>query len=113
MLKSYEAYLEPADSLEIGYLRLLEPDNHLVVPAMTHIRLLITSTDVLHAYAVPSLGIKCDAVPGRLNQVSLYTLREGTYYGQCSEICGIQHAYMPTAITATTPMRYAKWLASK
>jgi len=65
-----------------------------VVPAKTHIRIIVTSADVLHSWAVPSSGVKCDAVPGRLNQTSILVLREGVYYGQCSEICGTNHAFM-------------------
>jgi cytochrome c oxidase subunit 2 len=65
-----------------------------VVPAKTHLRMIVTSADVLHSWAVPSLGVKCDAVPGRLNQTSISVEREGVYYGQCSEICGTNHAFM-------------------
>ena len=80
--------------------RLLEVDNNLVVPAKTHLRFFITSADVLHSWAVPSLGIKMDACPGRLNQVNVYINRVGTFYGQCSEICGINHRFMPICIKA-------------
>jgi len=79
-------------------LRLLEVDNRLVLPWKEHIRVLVTSTDVLHSWAIPSLGIKMDACPGRLNQVSLFINRPGVFYGQCSEICGINHAFMPICI---------------
>lgn len=84
----------PEDDLELGQLRLLEVDNRVVVPAKTHLRIIVTSADVLHSWAVPSLGVKCDAVPGRLNQISISVQREGVYYGQCSEICGTNHAFM-------------------
>jgi len=80
--------------------RLLEVDNRLHLPCNTNIRLLVTSTDVLHSFAVPSLGIKIDACPGRLNQLSFLILRPSIYYGQCSEICGINHAFMPIVIKA-------------
>jgi len=91
--------VEEAD-LNFGSLRLLEVDNRLVLPTDTSIRLLVTSYDVLHSWAVPSLGIKMDACPGRLNQVALNIKREGTFYGQCSEICGINHGFMPIVVTS-------------
>ena len=78
--------------------RLLEVDNKLYLPIETNVRLLITSADVLHCWAVPALGVKLDACPGRLNQTSLYIKRPGTFYGQCSEICGVNHGFMPIAV---------------
>ena len=78
--------------------RLLEVDNKLYLPVETNVRLLITSSDVLHSWAVPALGVKLDACPGRLNQTSLYIKRPGTFYGQCSEICGVNHGFMPIAV---------------
>ncbi|KAJ3668420.1 hypothetical protein LUZ60_018446 [Juncus effusus] len=80
---TFDSYMIPEDDLELGQLRLLEVDNRVVVPAKTHLRMIITSADVLHSWAVPSLGVKCDAVPGRLNQTSILVQREGVYYGQC------------------------------
>lgn len=77
----------PEDELEVGELRLLEVDNRVVLPVNTHIRVLVTAADVLHSFAIPSLGVKVDACTGRLNQTSLFILREGVFYGQCSEIC--------------------------
>ena len=91
---TFDSYTIPEDDLEFGQLRLLEVDNRVVVPAKTHLRIIVTSADVLHSWAVPSLGVKCDAVPGRLNQISILVQREGVYYGQCSEICGTNHAIM-------------------
>jgi heme/copper-type cytochrome/quinol oxidase subunit 2 len=98
----------PEDDLELGQLRLLEVDNRVVVPAKSHLRLIITSADVLHSWAVPSLGVKCDAVPGRLNQTSILIKREGVYYGQCSEICGTNHGFMraPTFESETKGRTY-------
>jgi len=87
----YDSYMIPESDLELGQFRLLDVDNKVIVPVDTHIRLIVTAADVLHDYAVPSLGIKIDAVPGRLNQASMYTEREGLFYGQCSEICGVYH----------------------
>ena len=81
----------PESDLELGQLRLLEVDNRVVVPVDTHIRFIVTGQDVILDWAVPALGVKMDAVPGRLNQTSVIIQREGVYYGQCSEICGVYH----------------------
>jgi heme/copper-type cytochrome/quinol oxidase subunit 2 len=94
----------PEEDLELGQSRLLEVDNRVVVP---HPRPIITSADALHSRAVPSLGIKCDAVPGRLNQTSILPLREGVYYGQCSET---NHAFMPIAVEAVSLKDYVSWV---
>jgi len=88
------------DLLSKGGFRLLEVDNMVYLPVQTNIRILVTSRDVLHSWAIPSLGIKIDACPGRINQISLYIKRSGTFYGQCSELCGVQHSFMPIAIKA-------------
>jgi len=109
----FDSYMVAEEDLTFGALRLLEVDNRLFLPVETSIRLLITSSDVLHSWAVPSLGVKMDACPGRLNQVSLFILREGIYYGQCSELCGINHAFMPIVVTATSIEHYLDWLTNK
>jgi cytochrome c oxidase subunit 2 len=88
----------PDDDLEEGDLRQLDVDNKVVLPIDTHIRFIITAADVLHSFGVPSLGLKVDANPGRLNQASLLIKREGIFYGQCSELCGVNHSSMPIAI---------------
>jgi len=88
------------EMLERGTKRLLEVDNRLIVPIKMPIRFLITSGDVLHSWAVPELGIKVDAVPGRLNQVVAYITRPGIFYGQCSELCGAGHGFMPIVVQA-------------
>nr|QQO99823.1 cytochrome c oxidase subunit 2 [Selaginella nipponica] len=106
---TFESYMITDDDLEAGQLRLLDVDNRVVVPVKTNIRMLITSADVLHSWAVPSLGVKCDAVPGRLNRTSIFVAREGVYYGQCSELCGTNHAFMPIAIEAVSIDAYAHW----
>ncbi|CAH8307723.1 unnamed protein product [Eruca vesicaria subsp. sativa] len=90
---TFDSYMIPEEDLELGQSRLLEVDNRVVVPAKTHLRIIVTSADVPHSWAVPSSGVKCDAVPGRLNQISILVQREGVYYGQCSEICGTNHAF--------------------
>ena len=93
--------------------RLLEVDNRLFVPTNTHIRMLITSADVLHSWAVPSLGIKVDACPGRLNQVFLFVKREGVFYGQCSELCGVNHGFMPIVVQAVSQDEYLTWVGKR
>ena len=103
---NFDSYMLHEDELQIGDLRLLEVDNPLFLPIQTLIRVIVTADDVLHCWAVPALGIKIDAVPGRLNQTSLYIKREGTYYGQCSEICGINHGFMPIVINAVSLEEY-------
>nr|YP_009317581.1 cytochrome c oxidase subunit 2 [Pterocladiella media]AOX49033.1 cytochrome c oxidase subunit 2 [Pterocladiella media] len=109
----YDSYMIPEEDLETGQLRLLEVDNRMVVPVNTHVRLIVSAADVLHSWAVPSLGIKCDAIPGRLNQTSLFIKREGIYYGQCSEICGINHGFMPIAVEAVSLPNYISWISNK
>lgn len=108
----FDSYIVPESDLEEGGLRMLEVDNRVVVPEETHIRFVITSGDVIHSFAVPSLGIKCDAYPGRLNQVSTYINREGVFYGQCSEICGILHSSMPIVIESVNLPSFLSWLLS-
>ena len=110
---NFDSYMIPEDELEIGELRLLEVDNRVVLPLNTHIRVLVTAADVLHSWAVPSLGIKLDACTGRLNQTSVFILRNGVFFGQCSEICGVGHANMPIVVEAVTSNKYVKWLAEK
>jgi len=97
-----DSYMILEEDLAFGSLRLLEVDKRLALPIETSIRILISSTDVLHSFAVPSLGIKMDACPGRLNQISLWINRKGIYFGQCSEICGVNHAFMPIVIEGIT-----------
>lgn len=110
---NYDSYLILEEDLLIGQLKMLDVDNRLVIPLNTHIRLLISASDVLHSFAVPSLGIKCDAIPGRLNQTSLFSLREGVYYGNCSEICGINHSAMPIVIECVSLNNYVSWIFAK
>lgn len=96
---NFDSYMLTDDQLsKENSLRLLEVDNKLYLPVETNVRLLITSADVLHSWTVPALGVKLDACPGRLNQTSLYIKRPGTFYGQCSEICGVNHGFMPIAV---------------
>ena len=109
----FESYMIQESDLDIGQFRLLEVDNRVVVPTLTHVRVLITASDVLHSWAIPSLGIKLDACPGRLNQTSMFIKREGVFYGQCSEICGVNHAFMPIVIESVNIENYINWLQEK
>jgi len=102
----------PDSDLKLGDFRLLEVDNKVVVPVDTHVRVIVTAADVLHSWAIPSLGVKADCVPGRLNQTSLFIKRSGVYYGQCSEICGVQHGFMPIVIEAVDLNEYVTWVNS-
>jgi cytochrome c oxidase subunit 2 len=110
---AFDSYMIPDDDLQPGQLRLLEVDNRVVLPVNTHVRMIITAADVLHSWAVPSLGVKCDAIPGRLNQVALFVKREGIFYGQCSELCGANHAFMPIVVEAVSLENYTNWISNK
>jgi cytochrome c oxidase subunit 2 len=112
------AMIEDADRAGLGkenkaeYPRLLAVDHEMVVPVNTMTRVLVTATDVIHAFAMPSFGIKTDAVPGRTNEVWFKAEKEGLYYGQCSELCGQNHAFMPIAIRVVSQTQYDTWLAA-
>jgi cytochrome c oxidase subunit II len=106
----FDSYIVPESDLEEGALRMLEVDNRVILPELTHVRFIVTAADVIHSFACPALGIKCDAYPGRLNQVSVLINREGTFYGQCSEICGILHSSMPIVIEAVSIEKFLSWL---
>lgn len=108
---TFDSLLIPEDELKDGELRQLATDNHVVVPVNTKIRLLITASDVLHSFALPAMGVKLDAVPGQINETWMEVTREGTYYGQCSEICGAGHAYMPIVVDAVSKEDFKKWVA--
>jgi heme/copper-type cytochrome/quinol oxidase subunit 2 len=105
-----DSYMLPENALPKGGLRLLEVDNRLILPINTNIRVLVTSTDVIHSWSIPSLGIKLDAVPGRLNQTALFIKRTGVFYGQCSELCGINHGFMPIVVEAVSTRDFNKWV---
>ena len=97
---SFDSYIIPERDLEVGEYRLLEVDNRAVVPYQIETTVIATSADVLHAWALPSIGVKIDAVPGRLNRFSIFVEKPGVYYGQCSEICGANHSFMPIVVEA-------------
>nr|NP_008754.1 cytochrome c oxidase subunit II [Cavia porcellus]AJE26520.1 cytochrome c oxidase subunit II [Cavia porcellus]QIQ22935.1 cytochrome c oxidase subunit II [Cavia porcellus]CAB51821.1 cytochrome c oxidase subunit II [Cavia porcellus] len=109
---NFDSYMVPTMDLKPGELRLLEVDNRVVLPMETPIRMLISSEDVLHSWAVPSLGLKTDAIPGRLNQATLMSSRPGLYYGQCSEICGSNHSFMPIVLEMVPLKNFEIWSSS-
>lgn len=110
---AFDSYMIPEDELTPGQFRLLDVDNRVVVPVNSFVRMIITGADVLHSWAVPSLGVKCDAVPGRLNQTPFFIKREGVFYGQCSELCGANHAFMPIVVEAVSIENYISWVSNK
>jgi len=107
---SFDSYIVPSRELGTGQFRLLETDNRPVLPFLTRVRVLVRSSDVLHSWAVPSAGVKLDAAPGRLNQTSLLRNRPGVAYGQCSEICGANHRFMPITLEFTSTEDFLKWV---
>lgn len=108
----FDSYMTPANSLTEGEFRLLEVDNRVILPYLTQIRLLVTAADVIHSWTIPSLGIKADAVPGRLNQLNVFFNRPGIFYGQCSEICGANHSFIPIRVEAINPRDFLNWVKS-
>nr|AFH37528.1 cytochrome c oxidase subunit II [Euchiloglanis kishinouyei] len=106
---TFDSYMTPTQDLLPGQFRLLETDHRMVVPMESPIRVLVSAEDVLHSWAVPALGVKMDAVPGRLNQTSFITSRPGVFYGQCSEICGANHSFMPIVVEAVPLKHFENW----
>nr|YP_009370149.1 cytochrome c oxidase subunit II [Pontoscolex corethrurus]ANJ60053.1 cytochrome c oxidase subunit II [Pontoscolex corethrurus] len=107
-----DSYMIPTNDLSIGDYRLLEVDNRLTVPLKLEVRMLITAADVIHSWTIPALGVKVDAVPGRLNQIGFSTMYPGVFYGQCSEICGANHSFMPIALESINTASFIKWMKS-
>nr|YP_010248598.1 cytochrome c oxidase subunit II [Abramites hypselonotus]QTS03709.1 cytochrome c oxidase subunit II [Abramites hypselonotus] len=106
---SFDSYMKPTQDLTPGQFRLLETDHRMVVPMESPIRVLVSAEDVLHSWAVPALGIKMDAVPGRLNQTAFIAARPGVFFGQCSEICGANHSFMPIVVESTPLQHFENW----
>lgn len=106
---TFDSYITPTLDLPQGHLRLLEVDHRMVIPIESPIRILISAEDVLHSWAVPALGIKTDAIPGRLNQTTFITSHSGLFYGQCSEICGSNHSFMPIVVEAIPLKHFEGW----
>nr|YP_009122047.1 cytochrome c oxidase subunit II [Chaetodontoplus mesoleucus]AJH65805.1 cytochrome c oxidase subunit 2 [Chaetodontoplus mesoleucus] len=107
----FDSYMIPTQDLTPGQFRLLETDHRMVVPVESPIRVLVSAEDVLHSWAVPTLGVKMDAVPGRLNQTAFISSRPGVFYGQCSEICGANHSFMPIVVEAVLLECFENWLS--
>nr|YP_009494743.1 cytochrome c oxidase subunit II [Raja asterias]YP_009494769.1 cytochrome c oxidase subunit II [Raja clavata]AWO66549.1 cytochrome c oxidase subunit II [Raja asterias]AWO66575.1 cytochrome c oxidase subunit II [Raja clavata] len=105
----FDSYMIQTEDLDPGQFRLLEADHRMVVPMESPIRVLVTAEDVLHAWTIPALGVKMDAVPGRLNQTAFIISRPGVYYGQCSEICGANHSFMPIVVEAVPLEHFENW----
>nr|YP_003934400.1 cytochrome c oxidase subunit II [Eualetes tulipa]ADI79409.1 cytochrome c oxidase subunit 2 [Eualetes tulipa] len=108
----FDSYMCPTVDLEPGDYRLLEVDNRVVLPVNTDVRVLVTSSDVIHSWTVPALGVKADAVPGRLNQLSMHMNNLGVFYGQCSEICGANHSFMPIVVEVIPLKEFMVWSMS-
>nr|AER58619.1 cytochrome oxidase subunit 2 [Synallaxis albigularis] len=106
---SFDSYMLPTMDLPLGNFRLLEVDHRVVIPMESPIRVIVTADDVLHSWAIPSLGVKTDAIPGRLNQTSFITTRPGIFYGQCSEICGANHSFMPIVVESAPLNHFENW----
>nr|YP_011004704.1 cytochrome c oxidase subunit II [Podonevadne trigona]WPT28344.1 cytochrome c oxidase subunit II [Podonevadne trigona] len=106
----FDSYMVPTNALDNDGFRLLEVDNRVILPYLTQVRMLVSAADVIHSWTVPSLGIKADAIPGRLNQLNLMFNRPGVFYGQCSEICGANHSFMPISVEAIKPTDFLAWV---
>jgi cytochrome c oxidase subunit II len=107
---TFDSVMVPDEEIKPGQRRLLEVDNRIVVPVNKNVRVIVTAADVLHSWAVPAFGIKLDAVPGRLNETWFRAEREGVYYGQCSELCGVGHGFMPIRIDVVSESAFAAWV---
>nr|QCF39582.1 cytochrome c oxidase subunit II [Zeuzera multistrigata] len=106
----FDSYMIPTNDLPLNYFRLLDVDNRIILPMNNQIRILVTATDVIHSWTIPSLGIKVDANPGRLNQTNFYINQPGIFYGQCSEICGANHSFMPIMIESISTKNFINWI---
>nr|QPN52507.1 cytochrome c oxidase subunit II [Lycorma delicatula] len=104
----FESYMKP--QTELPSFRLIEVDNRMVIPFSTQIRMIVSSSDVIHSWTIPSMGVKMDAIPGRLNQISLMTKNPGVFFGQCSEICGMNHSFMPITMESINMKSFIKWM---
>lgn len=107
---TFDANMVEKDQLQAGRPYLLETDNEVVLPVGANVRIQITATDVIHAWTIPAFGVKHDAVPGRVNESWFNIKKPGVYYGQCSELCGVRHAYMPIKVRAVSPEEFQTWL---
>lgn len=108
----FDSYMIPVNDIEPGNISLLDVDNRTTLPYNLNVRILVRSRDVLHSWTVPALGVKVDACPGRLNQLSFLSYRPGIFYGQCSEICGANHRFIPICVEFVSPVDYFWWVYS-
>lgn len=108
----FDSYIIPSTEINLDSFRLLDVDNRIILPINNQIRILVTATDVLHSWTIPSLGVKIDANPGRLNQTNFFINRPGLFYGQCSEICGANHSFIPIVIESTPTNYFIKWISN-
>nr|YP_010580053.1 cytochrome c oxidase subunit II [Chironomus plumosus]YP_010580105.1 cytochrome c oxidase subunit II [Chironomus agilis]UZS77105.1 cytochrome c oxidase subunit II [Chironomus plumosus]UZS77157.1 cytochrome c oxidase subunit II [Chironomus agilis]WAB46329.1 cytochrome c oxidase subunit 2 [Chironomus plumosus] len=108
----FDSYMIPQNEMSLDTFRLLDVDNRVILPINNQIRILVSATDVLHSWAVPSLGVKIDASPGRLNQTNFFINRPGLFFGQCSEICGANHSFMPIVIESIPTNHFIKWISN-
>nr|WGW17501.1 cytochrome c oxidase subunit II [Protohermes walkeri] len=106
----FDSYMIPMNEMTESNFRLLDVDNRIILPMLSQIRVLVTATDVLHSWTIPALGVKIDATPGRLNQTSFFINRPGLFYGQCSEICGANHSFMPIVIESVSTNSFINWI---
>nr|YP_009407704.1 cytochrome c oxidase subunit II [Ampelophaga rubiginosa]AMB36446.1 cytochrome c oxidase subunit II [Ampelophaga rubiginosa]QVT10942.1 cytochrome c oxidase subunit II [Ampelophaga rubiginosa] len=106
----FDSYMIPSNELSPSNFRLLDVDNRIILPMNNQIRIMVTATDVIHSWTIPSLGVKVDANPGRLNQTNFFINRPGIYYGQCSEICGANHSFMPIVIESISIKNFINWI---
>nr|AKH04966.1 cytochrome c oxidase subunit II [Maruca vitrata] len=106
----FDSYMTPVNEMNNNSFRLLDVDNRIVLPMGNQIRIMVTATDVIHSWTIPSLGVKVDANPGRLNQTNFFINRPGIFYGQCSEICGANHSFMPIVIESISIKNFINWI---
>jgi len=107
----FDSYIIPSEDMKPYNFRLLDVDNRTTIPFNSQVRILITSADVIHSWTIPRMGVKIDATPGRLNQVRFLTNRTGLFYGQCSEICGANHRFIPIVLERISPKQFIKWIS--
>nr|AKQ53280.1 cytochrome c oxidase subunit II [Haritalodes derogata]WEV93790.1 cytochrome c oxidase subunit II [Haritalodes derogata] len=106
----FDSYMTPINDMNNNSFRLLDVDNRIVLPMNNQIRIMVTATDVIHSWTIPSLGVKVDANPGRLNQTNFFINRPGIFFGQCSEICGANHSFMPIVIESISIKNFINWI---
>nr|AGR28003.1 cytochrome c oxidase subunit II [Mecinus peterharrisi]AGR28004.1 cytochrome c oxidase subunit II [Mecinus peterharrisi]AGR28005.1 cytochrome c oxidase subunit II [Mecinus peterharrisi]AGR28006.1 cytochrome c oxidase subunit II [Mecinus peterharrisi]AGR28007.1 cytochrome c oxidase subunit II [Mecinus peterharrisi] len=109
---NFDSYMIPDNTYNESNFRLLDVDSRMVIPYNSQIRIIVSSMDVIHSWTIPSLGVKIDATPGRLNQTNFNINRTSLFFGQCSEICGANHSFMPIVIESISPNKFIKWMNS-